>query len=257
MKDFKRNIFLTTNTLNGKIYVGQSAYDNPKYLGSGKIFKLALNKYGSENFKKTIIEYCDSPEMLDEREIYWIKKLNSRNPDIGYNILKGGKGNAYIEYIENMSSQCTGLKNGMFGKHHSKETREKIRQKALGRKVSLETKKKLSESRKGNKNHFYGKKHKQHTLDSISKSRTGKMTGEHNHSSKTFIFIDPNNVKYTVFANFGGFCDKNNLSTAKMKRFINKGIIPDSPGHRCKMTTRSINCIGWQVSNKFILKHDL
>jgi len=254
MKDFKRNVFLTTNIVNNKIYVGQSAYNNPLYLGSGKIFKLALQKYGYENFKKKIIEYCDTTEILDEREIYWIEKLNARDPNIGYNILQGGKGNSYLEYIKNMSAACNAEKNGMFSKKHSEETKEKIRQRAIGRKASIETKKKLSESHKGEKNHFYGKKHKQETLDSMSKTRTGKMTGSNNHNSKTFIFIDPNNIQYKVFANFVGFCNEHNISDRKMHRFINKGKIPIAINQKSKMTTQSINCIGWEVK---LLKSNL
>jgi group I intron endonuclease len=254
--EIKRNIFVTTNIVNKKIYVGQSTYDNPAYLGSGKIFKLSLQKYGNENFEKKIIEYCDTAKILDDREIYWIEKLNSRDSNIGYNILKGGNGNSYIEYIENMSSLCKGENNGMSGKTHSEITKEKIRQRAIGRKASLKTKEKLRESHLGEKNHFYGKKHKQETINLISKGRTGKMTGADNHSSKSFIFINPNNIQYEVFANFEGFCNKYDISIAKMKRFINKGKIPDSKKQRSKMTPKSINCIGWEVKNKFILKHD-
>ena len=250
MKKIKRNVFVTRNKINGKIYVGQSAYDNPLYLGSGKIFKLALQKYGHDNFEKRVLEYCETTKILDDQEIYWIKKLNSQNSRIGYNILKGGKGNSYIEYIENVSCSCSREKNGMYGRKHLPESIEKMRQRALGRIVSLETKQKLSESRKGEKNHFYGKKHKKESRNLIAKNRTGKMTKENNHSSKTFIFIDPLNNQHEVFANFGGFCDEHNLSIAKMKRFINKGKIPDSKNQRSKMTQKSINCINWEVKTK-------
>lgn len=85
-------IYKTTNTINGKIYVGKDCSNNSKYLGSGSILKSAIKKYGKENFIKEILEECTSPEYLKEREIYWISKLNSRDPLIGYNISPGGDG---------------------------------------------------------------------------------------------------------------------------------------------------------------------
>ena len=85
-------IYKTTNLINGKIYVGQDSKNNPGYFGSGKIIKSAIKKYGKENFKKEIIETCTSKEILDEREKFWIKELNSRDKSIGYNITEGGEG---------------------------------------------------------------------------------------------------------------------------------------------------------------------
>ena len=41
-------IYKTTNLVNGKVYVGQEKWNNPNYLGSGKILRLAIKKYGIE-----------------------------------------------------------------------------------------------------------------------------------------------------------------------------------------------------------------
>lgn len=85
-------IYKTTNLINGKIYVGKDSLNDPDYLGSGFILHRAIKKYGVHNFRKDIIEHCQSPRELDEREKYWIKQLNSTDRRCGYNIAKGGTG---------------------------------------------------------------------------------------------------------------------------------------------------------------------
>lgn len=85
-------IYKTTNLINNKIYVGQDKNNCPIYLGSGKVLKQAIKKYGIENFKKEILEFCESKEQLNEREIFWIKKLHAGKRGVGYNIAKGGVG---------------------------------------------------------------------------------------------------------------------------------------------------------------------
>ena len=90
-------IYKTTNLINGKIYIGkrQKQEFDKYYLGSGIYLKKAIEKYGKENFSCEIIDECNSIEELNEREIYWIDKLNSRIKSIGYNISKGGDGGWY------------------------------------------------------------------------------------------------------------------------------------------------------------------
>ena len=83
-------IYKTTNLINGKIYIGQSIHNNPAYLGSGIYIQKSVKKYGAENFVKEILEVCIDTNQLNEREIYWIYLLNSRNPKVGYNIALGG-----------------------------------------------------------------------------------------------------------------------------------------------------------------------
>lgn len=65
----------------------------------------------------------------------------------------------------NMSKAQRGENNGMYGKHHSEEAKEKIRRKAIGRvsnkkgkPLSEETKEKLRKRNSGENNYAYGKK---------------------------------------------------------------------------------------------------
>ena len=92
-------IYCITNKINGKCYVGQSinieqrwkahrtrpfCTNNSQY---NSIFYRAIRKYGLENFIFTVLEEC-SQDILNEREVFWIKKLDSYNN--GYNLTEGG-----------------------------------------------------------------------------------------------------------------------------------------------------------------------
>lgn len=91
-------IYITTNLINGKKYIGShkgSSGDN--YLGSGKILKYAIKKYGRENFKRKILIECDSKNNLILEEKY-IMEFNTLYPD-GYNLSKNGGYNIFTESL--------------------------------------------------------------------------------------------------------------------------------------------------------------
>ena len=83
-------IYKTTNLVNGRFYVGKDARNRRNYLGSGKVLRRAIDKYGKASFKKEILEYCKDLKQLDEREKYWIKELDA--VELGYNLTEGGTG---------------------------------------------------------------------------------------------------------------------------------------------------------------------
>jgi hypothetical protein len=91
-------IYMTTNLINGKRYIGKDKHNNPDYLGSGTRLKLAIQKYGKSNFKKEILEECSSWEDMGKKEVEWIKKYNATTDTNFYNISDGneftGKGNS-------------------------------------------------------------------------------------------------------------------------------------------------------------------
>ena len=92
----KSGIYLFENIINKKIYIGQAkdlherAYTH--FFGNPELyFHRALKKYGEEGFNIYILEYTNI-EDLDNKEIFYIKKYNSNNPEYGYNMTAGGQG---------------------------------------------------------------------------------------------------------------------------------------------------------------------
>lgn len=159
-------IYKTTNLINGKFYIGQDFNNDSKYYGSGKLLTMAIKKYGKENFKKEILEYCSSEKELDDREIYWISKLNATNRDIAYNICEGGRSYRTMK----------GENNVRFGKTHTEEAKAIIREKRKLQKMTDEQKQKLREKWLGPDNP--GRNKSPETIEKIKKSRKGKCRGE-------------------------------------------------------------------------------
>jgi hypothetical protein len=66
-------IYITTNIINGKRYIGQKKFkvkDNWEiYLGSGQTLKKAIKKYGRSNFYRDIVAIAYSKKELDKLEI--------------------------------------------------------------------------------------------------------------------------------------------------------------------------------------------
>lgn len=88
-------IYLTTNTINNKKYIGQRrafncSPEDDEYLGSGIVLQRAIKFYGRENFVKKILEYCHSLDELNEAEKKWIAYYNAVASDEFYNIASGG-----------------------------------------------------------------------------------------------------------------------------------------------------------------------
>lgn len=89
-------IYVITNLVNGKQYVGQSIEPNHRFIShisraktnsDNTIIHSAISKYGAENFKLEIVEWTED---YNNAEQYWITKLNTISPN-GYNMLEGGQ----------------------------------------------------------------------------------------------------------------------------------------------------------------------
>ena len=113
-------IYKTTNLVNGKQYIGKDGHNNPNYLGSGTFLKMAIKKYGKHNFKKEILEVCETEEQMRVREEYWLNYYDAANNKMFYNIHNHSYGSG------------GGEKNPMYGKTLSEDHKKKISQSTKG-----------------------------------------------------------------------------------------------------------------------------
>ncbi|AKE44898.1 homing endonuclease [Sinorhizobium phage phiM9] len=82
-------IYRTTNNVNGMKYIGRRQGDPEavrRYLGSGKVLKYALKKYGRQNFTRETLEVCFSKEEYLQAERKWLKQLNVVESNEYYNL---------------------------------------------------------------------------------------------------------------------------------------------------------------------------
>ena len=164
-------VYITTNLINGKQYVGDHSCDNLEkdtYLGSGKLTLIpAIKKYGKENFKREILEFFDSKEEAFEAQEKYIIQYNTLEP-VGYNISpKGGHGAKGCWSEESKKKNSKKLK----GKKKSEEHCKHISESMTGRKLSKsQVEKIIFNNKKENR--------KKETLEKMSKAKKGKTWEE-------------------------------------------------------------------------------
>ena len=106
-------IYEHRNKVNGKVYVGMTNDLNRRFRGNGIEYKPsgknknrpffnAILKYGWDNFEHVVLEEVETFEEACERERFYIRERDSRNPKKGYNIAEGGNGGrVYKEHPRN------------------------------------------------------------------------------------------------------------------------------------------------------------
>ena len=207
-------IYVATNTVNGKKYVGKTVHSvsrrrfNHKLLaskGSTNVFHLAIIKYGFKRFSwKVVFEHADE-QALHEAEIAFILRLRTKIPH-GYNMTDGGEGISGMTHSEEARKKIRTaamgnqrwlgrklteehkqkLRASNLGKHagarHNEEAKRKIAEAGLGRvpwckgkKLSEKTKRKMSESHKGK---VFSEEHKLNLRKNHAKAMLGRKHSE-------------------------------------------------------------------------------
>lgn len=140
-------VYKTTNLVNGKFYIGVHKQDFffpilfDNYLGSGKLLKRAIKKYGTESFiRETLFVYYTQKEAYTkEKELVNEAFVNRKDT---YNMILGGIGCRIINHTEETKRKLSKIHKGK-KKPRTKEHQEKLSSCHRGSKRSNETKEKL------------------------------------------------------------------------------------------------------------------
>lgn len=194
-KEKKYFIYLTTNNLNGKKYIGKHyGYEDDSYLGSGSALLADISLFGKENFSRTILIFSDNEEDNAAKEREFIKAFQATSDPMFYNIHEGGHGgNTTIgwteeqkkAYSEKMSILNSGCGNPRWGAHLTEETKQKIREnRDTSYMQTAEYRATMSKAVSGEKNGMYGRTHSAESIQKMSEAKKGKKLGSENGNAK-------------------------------------------------------------------------
>lgn len=167
-------VYKHRNKINNKVYIGITAQKPNKRWQNGYGYKdnqhfyRAIQKYGWDNFEHEILyENLEENEAL-EKEMELIQFYKSNNCDYGYNKDNGGT----------------------IGKL-TPEAIEKVRQWHLGKKLSIETRRKISEHHKGKhageNNPMFGRYHTEEAKKKMSDYAKNHIGWKHSEETKQKI----------------------------------------------------------------------
>jgi group I intron endonuclease len=166
MEDNKWCVYMHTNKINNKVYVGITSRNPEERWGNRgnnytqdkqPVFYNAIQKYGWDGFEHIIFAENLTEFEAKQMEIKLIALYQTncrryKNPELGYNMTDGG--------------------DGTVGRLCTEETKRKISDKAKGRKFTEELKRKYSILFSKQGNPFYGKVHTEETKKILSKLRS-------------------------------------------------------------------------------------
>lgn len=147
-------VYKITNIITHEFYIGvRSCYcniDEDSYMGSSSIWTKLYIKEHKDDLVKEILEVYSSRKLANDGEVFYLKKYQDNSLCI----------NKYFDYTSDMTGvkqspewiekrKRFGEANGMFGKHHNEETKQKMRDKLKGRKLSEATKEKIKQANLG------------------------------------------------------------------------------------------------------------
>lgn len=150
--DYICGIYMIRNNITGDCYIGQSV-NIPNRIHEhfrtdrkkpSRVQRQVI-QYGKENFSIILLDECKTPEELDEREIYWIGKLE---PSL--NTLGGGRKNRLLHHSEETKKELSEKSKQQYANLSEEEKRvllSHLKGPSIGHPVSKATREKLSAAR--------------------------------------------------------------------------------------------------------------
>jgi len=183
-------VYLTTNLVNGKQYVGDHSCNDLKkdvYFGSGIYIQYALNEYKYHNFQRKILEFFPTKlDAFNSQEKYIIK-YNTLVPN-GYNISPKGGHNVKECFSEESINKIKESNKGkhferkgktwedIFGKEKAKQYKQHLKEIKIGKALSQSHKDNIGKGISGEKNGMFGKNHKPYSIEKMKNRLFSKET---------------------------------------------------------------------------------
>jgi hypothetical protein len=167
-------VYKTTNLINGKFYVGKHKTKvlNDGYMGSGKILKHSMKKYGIDNFKIEYLGVFDSEWKMNVAEKIYVVL----DTEVSYNLCPGGHGG--FGYI---NKQGLNKEISVSGRNRLSKFM-KIRNLNFDNDLKSKRAKKSAATKKKNNtlntNTFLGKKHSDKSKMLMSKKSLGQKNSQ-------------------------------------------------------------------------------
>ena len=170
-----------------------------------KSWQYSWNKYCEENFIWVILEQCENNEMMNDREQFWIKELNTLEPQ-GFNMTTGGDKNfSYSEeQIQKLKDRWTEerrIENRKRSKEYWNSLSEE-EQKEFGQKISdaftNERKEKMSKYKKEFWENLSDEKRQEMREKHIANHHD--VSGDKNPNAKTVRCVETSEVFTTMKA---------------------------------------------------------
>ena len=181
-------VYKITNLINKKIYVGvhKTKHLDDDYMGSGKLIKRSIEKYGVEHFEKEYIEIFNNSEQMFAMESEIVNESFLKRSDT-YNLKVGGFGGwDYLnnpELFDNPTHSKEHMK--LMNKAGSKKGSDKLKWLSTNDKDWVEKHSKsisnvLNEHYKNNHGNFTGKQHTDETKQKMSEKAKIHSRGKGN-----------------------------------------------------------------------------
>ncbi len=159
-----------TNLINGKFYYGIHSTNNLEdgYMGGGKLIREAIKKHGKENFQKEIVANCLTRKEVSDHEKL-VVTMDLVLDENCYNLKTGGDNESvHSEETRKLLSKANK------GKKISKETRDKMSTFQKGRIKTEIHRKRISVGLLAEKHPMFGKFHSEETLKKMSEAHSGE-----------------------------------------------------------------------------------
>ena len=236
-------VFLTTNVVNNKIYVGKHSIKDVNkddgYRGSGETLKKAFKKHGKKNFNREILFTYDTEEEAYAKEAEIVTEEFVAREDT-YNIQTGGLGSCVHseETKRKISLAISGENNPNYGKHTSEETRQKISEALSGSKHPMHGK-------RGQAHYNYGKKHSEETKRKISLATSGENNPNYGKCGEKSCWFGKEHSEETKEKMSNSQKGHKVSEETKIKMREAKGFVPELIEQRRKDIFKEPKVWGW------------